>query len=174
MKRIRTKEELAATAAARKQGRIYLLIGLAVGIVMLLLSPEFMLMNTVVMTALAISGGLVAARAAMLHRVESALSAGSIGGLWATLGFALPFSAYFYYRYYTLTEAAALQRLSQMSVEQQTYFRNIGITLGTEFVFGEYISYIFYYLFFALIAGWMLGMIGAAITKRSLKNRGGL
>ena len=166
MKRIRTPQELAATAAARKQGRLYFGVGIVIGILMLLLSAEFMLMNTVVMTALAISGGIVAARAAMLHRLESAISAGGIGGLWATLGFALPFSSYFYYRYWTLTEAEALTRLSQMPTETQTYYHNIGITLGPEFVFGEYISYIFYYLLFALIMGWFHGMLGAAIAKR--------
>lgn len=166
MKKIRTKEELAANTAARKQGRLYLIIGLVIGILMLLISAEFMLMNTLVMVALAISGGVVAARAAMLHRTDSAVSAGGIGGLWATQGFALVFSAYFYYRYWTLTEVEALNRLSQMPAEMQTYYRDLGITLGPEFVFGEFISYVFYYLLFALIMGWLLGMLGGYLAKR--------
>ena len=166
MKRIRTKNELAAMAAARRQSRVYLLIGIVIGVVMVLLSPEFMLMNTIVMSALAISGGIAAARAAIAHRMDSAISAGGIGGLWATLGFALPFSGYFYYQYWILTEARAVARLNQMSPDLQAYYRSLGISLGPEFIAGEYISYIFYYMLFALIMGWILGMVGAAIAKR--------
>ena len=166
MKRIRSKEELAATGAARTQGRLYLLIGIVVGALMLFLATEFMLMNTLVMSALALSGGIVAARAAMRFRLDSAVSAGGIGGTWGALGFALPFMGYFFYRFVTLTDADALTRINQMPTEQQATFRNSGFALGPELITGEYVSYIFYYLLFALIVGWALGMLAGMIARR--------
>ena len=166
MKKIRSKDEIAATRAARKQGLIYLGIGGVVGLIMLWLATEFMLMNTIVLAALAISGGMTAARAAMLYRRESASSAGSIGGMWAAFGFAIPFMAYFFYRFITLTDADAIARINAMPPDQQAAFRNGGFMLGPELITGEYVSYIFYYFLTAIILGWLLGILGGALAKR--------
>ena len=47
--------------------------------------------------------------------------------------------------------------------------REQNIVLGAEYFRGQDISYLFGYLLFALVFGWVFGMLGAALARNQLQ-----
>lgn len=169
MKRTRTAAEEAALRAARGRALFMAGVGLVTGLVMLALSSDFLALHCVVAAAVAASGGIAAARSAILHRAESYGSAGSLGGIYAALGYALPFMVFNFVSWLNVTEETAAARAAQLSPEQIAQLREMNFVVGADFFRGQDIAYLFGYLLFALVFGWLFGRVGGIIALRQAK-----
>lgn len=168
MKKVRTPSQVKAAATARKRALFVATIGAVVGVIMLLLSSTFLALHCVVAAAVALSGGIAAARAAIPIEPQSFRSAGVTGGIYAALGYALPFMLYNFARYLSVNDQAVAERAAELTPDQIAMMEQFNVALGAEFFRGQDVSYIFGYLLFALLFGWILGILGGALAKRQM------
>ena len=166
MKRTKSEKEIAASAAARRRGLFTAAIAVLVGGLMLALSSEFLTLHCVVAAAVALSGGIAAARAGLPFHPECARSAGMTGGIYAALGYALPFMIYNFVRYVNVNDQTAAERAALLTPDQIALMEQFNVVVGAEFFRGQDISYLFGYLLFALIFGWLFGLIGGLLAKQ--------
>jgi len=168
MKRTKSEKEIAASKAARRRGLFTAAIAVLVGGLMLALSSEFLTLHCVVAAAVALSGGIAAARAGLPFHPDCARSAGATGGIYAALGYALPFMAYNFARYVSVNDQTAAERAAALTPEQIALMEQFNVVVGAEFFRGQDISYLFGYLLFGLLFGWLFGMFGGALARRQL------
>jgi len=168
VKKVRTASQTQATAAARGRALFIAAIAVVVGIGMLLLSSEFLGLHCVLAAAVALSGGIAAARAAIPIERAAFRSAGVIGGIYATLGYALPFMIYNFIRYINVNDESAAARAAELTPDQIAMMEQFNVVVGAEFFRGQDISYLFGYLLFGLLFGWLFGLVGGALAKRQL------
>lgn len=135
---------------------------------MLLLSSYFLQLHCVMAFAVALAGGIAAARAAMPHEPNWFRGAGSLGGLYATVGYALPFVAFNLYNWLTITPAIAAQRMAQLSPDQIALAQQNNLQLGVEYFKGQDVAYVFGYLLFGMLIGSLAGIVGGILAKRQL------
>ena len=88
MKRTKSEKEIAASKAARKRGLFVAAIAVLIGGLMLALSGDFLALHCVVAAAVALAGGIAAARAGLPFHPDCARSAGATGGIYAALAYA--------------------------------------------------------------------------------------
>jgi hypothetical protein len=168
MKKQRNPSEIQAMAAARGRAWFVAAITFVVGIVMLFLSADFLALHCVMGVAVALSGGIAAARAAIPIYPAAYRAAGSTGGIVASLAYALPFVLYNLYRFLTLGDQEVARRLAALSSNQLAQITQQNIQAGIEFFRGQDVAYIFGYLSFALLFGWIVGSLGGALARRQL------
>ncbi len=169
MKKTRTPAQIEAASAARKRALFVAAVAAAVGVIMLILSSVFLALHCVIAAAVALSGGIAAARAAIPIERQSFRSAGTTGGIYAGLGYALPFMVYNFVRYLNVNEQSVAERAAELTPDQIAMMEQFNVVLGEEFFRGQDISYLFGYLLFALLFGWIFGMIGGALAKRQME-----
>ena len=173
MKRTRTPNEEAVGAATRKTGLRFLLIGLAVGLVMLLITPDYFALHLTMLAALGVAAGLTTARAVLGIDTREARSAGGSGGAYAGFGYALPFIAYYLYRFITFNDAEFARRLAQLSAKETQAIQQAGFAIGFEYFRQQDVSFIFFFLIIGTLVGWLLGMVGGLLSKRSAATQAG-
>jgi len=166
MKRTKSEKEIAASKAARKRGLFVAAIAVLIGGLMLALSGDFLALHCVVAAAVALSGGIAAARAGLPFHPDCARSAGATGGIYAALGYALPFMIYNFVRYVNVNDQTAAERAAALTPEQIALMEQFNVVVGAEFFRGQDISYLFGYLLFGLLFGWLLGLIGGVLAKK--------
>jgi hypothetical protein len=142
------------------------MLSFLVGLVMLALSGSFLALHCVLAAAVALSGGIAAASAAAPIDPASHRSAGATGGVYATLAYVLPFMASNLLTYITLDAAAVARRIAELTPLQVEQIRQFSIDLGIDYFRGQDISYVFGYLLFALLFGWLIGSLGGVLAKR--------
>ncbi|MCS7324330.1 MAG: hypothetical protein NZ532_03180 [Thermoflexales bacterium] len=163
--------EQAARRAARLRGLFVSVISLGIGLLMLLMAESFLAMHCLIAAAVALSGGIAAGRAALPLHSGSARSAGAIGGVYATLGYALPFMVHNFLRWVNTNEETVALRMAQMTPQEIAQAQQWNITIGVDYFRGQDIAYLFGYLLFALLFGWALGVIGGALAQRQMQAR---
>ena len=168
MKKVRAASQIAAAAAARRRALFIAAIAIAVGVAMLVLSSEFLGLHCIVAAAVALSGGIAAARAAIPIDRAAFRSAGVTGGIYAALGYVLPFMVYNFVRYLNVNDESAAARAAALTPDQIAMMEQFNVVIGAEFFRGQDISYLFGYLLFGLLFGWLFGLIGGALAKRQL------
>ena len=166
MRKTKSAQEIAANAAARRRGLFTAAIAVLVGGLMLALSSEFLTLHCVVAAAVALSGGIAAARAGLPFHPDCARSAGMTGGIYAALGYALPFMAHNFIRYLSVNDQTAAERAALLTPDQIALMEQFNVVVGAEFFRGQDISYLFGYLLFSLLFGWLLGLIGGVLAKK--------
>jgi hypothetical protein len=162
----KSEREIAASAAARKRGLFVAAVAVLIGGLMLALSGDFLTLHCVVAAAVALSGGIAAARAGLPFHPDCARSAGMTGGIYAALGYALPFMAHNFIRYLNVNDQTAAERAAQLTPDQIALMEQFNVVVGADFFRGQDISYLFGYLLFALLFGWLFGLVGGALAKR--------
>ena len=166
VKKTRTETEVAAQRAAQRRGMWLGAAAVAIGVLVAVTSGDFVALNCVLTLAAAIAGGRATAIAAAKIDAAGRTAAGVMGGLWAALGFALPFAALAVYRWAILDAAGAAVRLAALSPGELAQLKQFNIQPGLEyFAAGEW-SYAFGYLLMAGLFGWLGGLIGAGLSKR--------
>ncbi|MCS7055670.1 MAG: hypothetical protein NZM18_05790 [Thermoflexales bacterium] len=168
MKKVRTPSQIKADAAARARALFVAAIAAVVGVIMLLLSSTFLALHCLIAAAIALAGGIAAARAAIPFEPQSFRRAGTLGGIYAALAYALPFMVYNFVRYLGVNDQTAAERAAELTPDQIAMMEQFNIVVGAEFFRGQDVSYIFGYLLFALLFGWVLGIIGGALAKRQM------
>ena len=168
MRKTKSEREIAANAAARRRGLFVAAVAVLVGGLMLALSGDFLTLHCAVAAAVALSGGIAAARAGLPLHPECARSAGMTGGIYAALGYALPFMAHNFIRYLSVNDQTAAERAALLTPDQIALMEQFRVVVGAEFFRGQDISYLFGYLLFALLFGWLFGLVGGALAKRQL------
>lgn len=168
MKKVRTPSQIRAAETARKRALFVATVGAAVGVITLLLSSTFLALHCVIAAAVALSGGIAAARAAVPIEPQSFRSAGVTGGIYAALGYVLPFMIYNFARYLSVNDQTVAERAAELTSDQIAMMEQFNVVLGAEFFRGQDVSYIFGYLLFALLLGWILGVVGGALAKRQM------
>jgi hypothetical protein len=172
VKRTRTPSEEVVSEATRKTGLRFLLIGLAVGLVMLLITPDFLALHLVMLAVAGLSAGMATGWAVVSiersdgtdHR-NAARGAGGAGGTFAGLGYALPFMAYFFYRFITFDDAEFARRAAQLSPAETAAIQQAGFVIGAEYFRQQDVSFIFFFLILGSLIGWLAGMVGGLIAK---------
>jgi hypothetical protein len=139
-------------------------VGLAVALIAMALSREFLLMHMALLAAAAVSGGLSCARAALAVHPPSRRQAGNIGGMAAALAFVTPFIVLFTVLAANLDLEQAGRLAAGLSAAETSELIRQRIEPGIDYFRGQYISYASGYLLFGLIAGFAGGSLGAALA----------
>jgi hypothetical protein len=168
MKKTRTANELSAATAARKRGLLMGGFGVLIGLIMNFLTTDFLSLHCALMLGVALAGGLAAALSALPIDSGSAISSGSVGGIYAGLGFSIPFIAMNLYRWATTDATNVGARIAKLSQTELDNIIQAKIQLGEEYFRFQDISYVFGYLLAALFMGWIFGMLGGALAKRRM------
>ena len=168
MKQQRHPNELAALAAGQRRGRVAGLVGLAVGLLFVILAAEFHAANCLLMMTTAIMGGIMSGRAAAVTHAPVAGRAGRSGGTLAAFGLALPFAIYYGVQAATMTDAAAARMLQALGPDQATAIAQAGLTPGLVYFQQQYVSYIGAYVIFAALLGQIGGWVGGLVGRRSV------
>lgn len=142
-------------------------MGLAIAILLLMLSPDFLALHALLIAIIGLVSGHAAGRAARAIDPKHARSAGGRVGRMAGLGYALPPMAYYFYRFITFGEGEFERRLAQLAPEQAEAIRKAGFILSAEYFQQQDVSYIFFFLLFGALLGWLLGMVGGLLARRS-------
>lgn len=169
MKKHSSKQAEDARRAARSRGPLVFAIGLAAGMLAALTTGEFILYHCVLAAAVAASGGMSLANAAVPLDPPSATSAGTRGGLLAAIGYAAPFMAVSGYNLFQVNDASAARMLAALTPAQVAQAEQFFINPGTkpvDYFQAQYVSYFFGYLLAALFFGWLFGAVGGAIIRR--------
>ncbi len=167
MKKQRNPEEMRALAAGQRRGYVASAIGLAVGLLFLVLAPEFHAANCVLMLTLATMGGMMSGRTAAGIHLLSAGRAGRTGGTLATFGFAIPFVISYSLQAATLSEAGVARLLGTMDPAQMAAISRAGLAPGMVYFQQQYVSFIGAYVIFAALFGQVQGGIGGLVGRRS-------
>ena len=169
MKRTYTPAEQAAQKAVRSARPKMALIGLVVGVVLFAVTPDVAVVHLIVMAALGISAGLMTARALPAPARDQMRSAGASGGGLAGVCYAIPFVAYYFYRFISLNEANLSQRMQSLSAQEVAAAQAQNLQIGLEYFQGRDISFLFFFLLFGWFIGWVFGMVGGLIARRNLR-----
>jgi small-conductance mechanosensitive channel len=154
-------------AAARHRATLFVGIGVALALVMLVLSSEFVTLHCVVLAALVLAAALSCAWVAIPLAAQSARRAGMLGGTVAALAYVLPFVGVFVYRIFTIDAATASRMAGELSASQATSLVQQGILPGVEYFRGQFLSYAVGYLLFGLAFGTLLGALGGILATRT-------
>jgi len=173
MKTPHTPAQLQATALARKRALLVAAVALVIGVVMLGLSSAFLQLHCVMAMAVALSGGIAAARAAGQIDRPSVRRAGTIGGMYATLAYAVPFMVFNFIDWLTLTPGKVAERMAQLTPDQVAFARQNNMQFGLEYFKAQDVAYVFGYLLFALALGSLIGMLGGILARRQLDSAEG-
>jgi hypothetical protein len=168
LKRTHTAHEIEAAAVARKRGLVMGALALLVGALMAWLTSNFVSLHCAMMLGVTVAGGLAAAKVALPVDGTSVRSAGSIGGIYAGLGFAIPFITLNLYKWATTSAATVGARIADLSPVQIDTITKAGFPLNDVYFRNQDVSYVFGYLLFALFMGWIFGMVGGALAKRRM------
>lgn len=144
----------------------FLLIGLAVGLVMLLISPDFLALHLVMAAAVGVSAGLATGRAVLGIDRNAARGAGGAGGALGGLGYALPLIAYYLYRFITFNDAEFARRANQLTEQETAAIQQAGFVIGPDYFRQQDVSFIFFFLILGGLIGWAFGMVGGLLAKR--------
>ena len=169
MKKTYTPTEIATSAATRKTGLRFLVIGLGVGLVMLLLTPDFLALHLVMLAAVGVSAGLATGRAVLGIDRNEARSVGGAGGAYAGLGYGLPFIGYYFYRFVTFNDAEFARRANLLSSKETLAIQQAGFVIGPAYFQQQDVSFIFFFLILGVLVGWAFGMAGGLLAKRNAK-----
>ncbi|MEO6061990.1 MAG: hypothetical protein ABIQ99_08635 [Thermoflexales bacterium] len=168
MKQQRHPNEVAALSAGQRRGRVAGLIGLAVGLLFVVLAAEFHAANCVLMMTTALMGGIMSGRAAAVVHAPVAGRAGRSGGTLAALGLALPFAVFYGIQAATMTDMTAARMLEALGPAQASTIAQAGISPGLVYFQQQYVSYIAAYVIFAALLGQIGGWVGGLIGRRSV------
>ena len=171
MKRARRQIEIQAESMARRRAMRFALIGLLIGVLMALIMPSFLALNAAMAAVIGLIAGQFVARDIWPIYPEGGRSAGGVGGLYAGLAFAAPLMAYWGISLWRLDEAASalrLRELTQIELDSYTRFR---IMPGLASFQAQDTSYLFFYLIFGLLLGWIFGLLGAGLSRRATAAR---
>lgn len=169
MKRQSSKQAEQARRAERARGPLVFAVGLAAGALAAAATGEFILYHCILAAAVAASGGMSLANAAVPLDPPSATGAGTRGGLLASLGYAVPFMAVAGYSFLQVNDASAARMLAALTpaqVAQAEQFLINPAKSPVDYFQAQYVSYFFGYLLAALFFGWLFGMVGGAIIRR--------
>lgn len=167
MKKAAPKGHAEALIAARKSAIIPALVGLAAAGIQLALEPAFVALHCLVLSLGAAYVGSLAARAATLHRPQSAILAGSTAGSIAGLAYGVPFATVAGIQWLRFDAAELARRVAAMTDQELAYARGAGFDpTSLAFHTNQEVSYIFAYLIFGFGFGWLFGAIGAAMARR--------
>lgn len=166
MKSQRSPTVATTLAAARRRSLPFVGIAIALALVMLLLSSEFVALQCVVLAALSLAAGLSCAWAASPILPAVARRAGIQGGVIAALAYVLPLIIFTFYHFVTLDAATAAWLAGEMSAAQATNLVQQGIIPNVDYFRGQYASYMAGYLFFGLAFGMLLGALGGILASK--------
>lgn len=168
MKKIRTPAQLEAAGAARRRALFIAGIAFVAGALMLLLTNNFVSLHCVTLMAAALSGGIAAGRAAHPIDPDSTRSAGVTGGLYAAIAFVLPFMLYSLVQLFGINDQTVAARAAQLTQAELANIQQFNVAVDAEYFRRQDTAIVFGYLFFALIFGAVIGMIGGVIARRQM------
>lgn len=168
MKRVRSSQEVAALGAGRRRGISGALIGFAVGLVFLVLSPEFHAANCVLMLTVATMGGIMAGRATAATFPPAAGQSGRLGGTLASFGYAMPFVVSYALQAATLNAEGAARLIGALDPAQVAAIRGAGFEMGVTYFQQQFVSYMGAYVIFGALFGQIQGWLGGVIGRRSI------
>jgi hypothetical protein len=168
VKKIRTPAQIEAAGAGRKRAVFVAAITLVIGLIMLLLTNNFVQLHCMMLIAVSLSGGMAAGRAAYPYDPNSARSAGVTGGLYAALAFALPFIVYNFYLLFSINDQTVAARAAQLTAGELANIQQFNVAVDAEYFRRQDTAIIFGYFLFALLFGWIVGMIGGVIARRQM------
>jgi hypothetical protein len=154
-----------AESIARKRSVRFAVIGLIVGLMMTVIAPSFLALNAVMAAVLGLIAGQYVARDVWPIYSEGARGAGGVGGMYAGLAFAVPLMAYFGISLWTLDEAGAAARLRELTQIELDSYTRYRVMPGLASFQTQDTSYLFFYLIFGLLLGWIFGMIGSRLSR---------
>jgi hypothetical protein len=155
--------------AARPRALLMAFIGFGVGLLMLALTAEFLAFQCALLLAVGLAGGMAAAQPAVRIDLKTARGAGGIGGLYAALGYALPFMGYWLLQWWRLDDAGVGRRLAALTPGELAQMQTNNITPGYDYFAAQAISYVFGFMLMAMIAGWIAGAIGGAVIRSRVR-----
>jgi len=156
-----------ALGQASKRALIYIGIGIAAAIVMLILTGEYVAFHCMVLAAVTLAAALSSAWSAASVLPEASPRAGMLGGMTAAMAYVLTFVAAYFVRFITLDEKMASLLAGEMSSAQATALVQQGMLPGLDYFRGQYLAYMVGYLLFGLIIGMLLGALGGYVVKRN-------
>lgn len=174
MKRKTTPTEQGINLIIRRVGVMAFAAGVGVGgLVLLLLGREFIALHCTLSMALGALAGALTANATVPRDPASWRKAGARGGLFAALGFGLPFAIIALANFFTVNETSAGKLLAAMTSEQvaQAMQNRIDPSLDPVNYFrAQFVSYIFGYPLVGGFVGWLAGVLGGALTRKRYGN----
>jgi hypothetical protein len=165
-KRAPAPEEVLALRMALRRAAFAAAVGLAVALIAMALSREFLLMHMALLAAVAVSGGMSCARVVAAAHPPSRRRAGNIGGMAAALAFVVPFIVAFSALAAGMDAEQAGRLAAGLSAAEASELIRQNIEPGVDYFRGQYISYASGYLLFGLMAGFAGGSVGAALVGR--------
>lgn len=135
---------------------------------MLLFTNNFVQLHCIMLVAVALSGGIAAGRAACPIDPESARNAGVIGGLYAALAFVLPFIIYNFFLLFSINDQAVAARVALLTPAEIANIEQFNVAVDAEYFRRQDTATIFGYFLFAMLFGWIIGMIGGVIARRQM------
>lgn len=135
---------------------------------MLLLTNNFVQLHCLMLVAVSLSGGIAAGRAAHPIDPDSTRSAGVTGGLYAALAFVLPFMVYNLYLLFSINDQTVAARAAQLTQGELANIQQFNVAVDAEYFRRQDTAIIFGYFLFALIFGWLVGMIGGILARRQM------
>jgi hypothetical protein len=171
VKKAQTPQQRSAISSARKRGYLMASLSLLIGALMAYTTTDLLQLHCAMAVGVAMAGGMAAALVAAPIDPGSARRAGSIGGMLAGLGFALPFIVSNIVRWAGTDAAEAGRRLAALTPGELANMQRVGIVLNdidaaSEYFRSQDLSYVFGYLLFALFFGWIFGIAGAGLARR--------
>jgi hypothetical protein len=171
VKKARTPQQRSAISSARKRGYLMASLSLLIGVLMAYATTDLLQLHCAMAIGVALAGGMAAALVAAPIDPGSTRRAGSLGGMLAGLGFVLPFIVANILRWAGTDATEAGRRLAGLTPGELANMQRVGIVLNDANAASEYfrsqdLSYVFGYLLFALLFGWLFGMAGAGLARR--------
>ena len=143
-------------------------IGAAAATIQALLEPGFVALHCALLVLVGALAGRVAARAAAQIRPQAAVIAGGTGGWMGGLAYGMPFAVAAAIRWLRFDANELARRIASMTQQEIANARAAGFDpTAMAFHTNQEVSYIFGYLIFGLGMGWLFGIVGAALARRS-------
>ena len=171
MKRTYTTAEQAAQKATKAATPRMALFGFAIGMVLFLVTPDLSAMHLIIIAALGVSAGLMTARTLPAMARDQMRGVGAGGGGTAGAAYAIPFVAYYFYRFITLNTATLAQRVQTLTAAEVAAAQAQNLQIGIDYFQSRDISYLFFFLMFGWFIGWVFGMIGGLIARRGTSQK---
>ncbi|MCL4505100.1 MAG: hypothetical protein M1434_04120 [Chloroflexi bacterium] len=169
MKKRPSPAELQALAAARRRSLLFVIAAVALSLLAIVLSSEFLALHCVMLAAVTLAAALSSAWAAIPIDPSVAPRAGMQAGMGTAMAFVLPFAMLALYHFAALDAATASRMAGEMNASQATNLALQNITPGLEYFRGEYVSYIFGYMLFGLVFGFGLGWLGGILARHTAR-----